>query len=52
MIIDLIILFFVASQAVTKQGSYVFVYYLKFIPVILFGAMMYEIHNSTHDNIY
>lgn len=45
LIIDGIILFLVISQAVTKCGSYALIYSLKFIPILLFGSMMYEYHN-------
>lgn len=44
MIIDGCILFFTISQAMTGQGSYILIYILKYVPIILFGSMMYEFH--------
>lgn len=45
LMIDGVIFFLVISQAVTKCGDFALMYTLKFIPILLFGSMMYEYHN-------
>lgn len=44
LIIDGIILFLTASQAITQCGDVTLMYILKFIPIVLFGSMMFEFH--------
>lgn len=51
-IIDLIILFFILVQAITHLGAHTFLYTLKFVPIILFGSMMYQFQNSKSSTRY
>lgn len=46
MIIDGAILFLALSQAKTQLGAYEILYVLRYVPIILFGAMMYEFQET------